>query len=154
MIQMAKNKSRAPRSNVAAYKKMALEKALVNHALNAELSKAYVQGLNDGYGTAALILFWLLHTDYGFGKKRLALLMRKVNDFCIDVLGPGPDGQQKPKEGEFNGISLDDIAQSLKEECGIFIDTKTWMMEIDGIEIVRKEGAVDGGTGQAETAVR
>lgn len=121
---MAKNKSRAPRSNVAAYKKMALEKAMINNALNTELQKAHVQGLNDGYGTAVLILFWLLHTDCGFGKKRLALLMRKVNDFCIDVLGPGPDGQQKPKEGEFNGISLDDIAQSLKKECGIFIDTK------------------------------
>lgn len=150
MIPMAKSK-RAPRSNAAVYKKMALEKTMINNALNAELLKAHIQGTNDGYGTAALILFWLLHTDYGFGKKRLALLMRKVNDFCIDILGPGPDGQQKPKEGEFAGISLDDIAQSLKEECGIHIDTKTWMMEIDGIEIVRKEGAEDEGTGRTET---
>lgn len=148
---MAANKKRAPRSNAAAYKKMALEKTMINNALNAELLKAHMQGTNDGYGTAALILFWLLHTDYGFGKKRLAILMRKVNDFCIDILGPGPDGQQKPKEGEFAGISLDDIAQSLKEECGICIDTKTWTMEIDGIEIVRKEGAEDGEAGRTET---
>lgn len=150
---MAANKKRAPRSNAAAYKKMALEKTMLNNALNAELLKAHIQGANDGYGTATLILFWLLHTDYGFGKKRLALLMRKVNDFCIEILGPGPDGRQKPKEGEFAGISLDDIAQSLKEECGIYIDTKTWMMEIDGIEIVRKEGAEGEGTGRAEKTI-
>lgn len=135
---MAQNKKRNPRSNAAMYKKMAMEKAMVNNALNAELAKAYNQGMSNGYGIAVLIMFWLLHTEHGFGKKRLAIFMRKINDFCIEMLGPGPDGQQKPKSGEFAGISLKDIADSLAEECGVYIDTETWVMEVEGIEVVRE----------------
>lgn len=135
---MAQNKKRNPRSNAAMYKKMAMEKAMVNNALNAELAKAYNQGMSNGYGIAVLIMFWLLHTEHGFGKKRLAIFMRKINDFCIEMLGPGPDGQQKPKAGEFSGISLKDIADSLAEECGVYIDTETWVMEVEGIEVVRE----------------
>ena len=149
---MGKNKQRKPRSNAAAYKKMAMEKAMVNNALHAEYTKMFNQGLSAGYGTAVLVMFWLLHTEHGFGKKRLAVFMRKISDFCIEMLGPGPDGQQKPKEGEFAGISLQDIADQLAEECGVYIDTDTWMMEFENIEVVRKEGAADDGTGQAETA--
>lgn len=147
---MAQNKKRNPRSNAAMYKKMAMEKAMVNNALNAELAKAYNQGMSNGYGIAVLIMFWLLHTDHGFGKKRLAIFMRKINDFCIEMLGPGPDGQQKPKDGEFSGISLKDIADQLEEECSVYINTDTWTMEFENIEVVRKEGAADERAGQAE----
>lgn len=148
---MAKNKTRKPRSNAAAYKKMAMEKTMLNNALHAEYARMFNQGMNAGYGTAVLVMFWLLHTEHGFGKKRLAVLMRKINDFCIGMLGPGPDGQQKPKEGEFSGISLRDIADALAEECGVYINTDTWMMEFDNIEVAKKEGAADERAGQAET---
>lgn len=147
---MAKSKTRKPRSNAAAYKKMAMEKTMINHALNAEMIKSYNHGMNAGYGTAVLVMFWLLHTEHGFGKKRLALMMRKINDFCLEMLGPGPDGQQKPKEGEFSGISLKDIADALADECGVYINTDTWMMEFENIKVVKKEGADDERAGQAE----
>ena len=147
---MAKSKTRKPRSNAAAYKKMEMEKALVNNALYAEMAKSFNQGMNNGYGVAVLVMFWLLHTDYGFGKKRLAVMMRKINDFCIEMLGLGPDGQQKPKEGEFSGISLKDIADALADECGVYVNTDTWMMEFDNIEVVKKEGADDERAEQAE----
>lgn len=149
---MAKSKTRKPRSNAAAYKKMAMEKALFDNALHAEYAKMFNQGLSAGYGTAVLVMFWLLHTEHGFGKKRLAVFMRKISDFCLEMLGPGPDGQQKPKEGEFAGISLQDIADQLAEECGVYINPETWVIEADGIEVVRvEEGAADDRTGQAET---
>ena len=138
---MAKSKTRKPRSNAAAYKKMEMEKALVNNALYAEMAKNFNQGMNNGYGVAGLVMFWLLHTDYGYGKKRLAVMMRKINDFCIEMLGPGPDGQQKPKDGEFSGISLKDIADQLAEECGVYINTDTWMMEFENIEVVKTENS-------------
>lgn len=135
---MAQNKKRNPRSNAASYKKQAMERALVENALRADMANAFNRGLSSGYGTAVLIMFWLLHTDHGFGKKRLAMFMRKINDFCVEMLGPGPDGQQKPKTGEFAGISLKDIADSLAEECGVYIDTETWVMEVEGIKVVRE----------------
>ena len=137
---MAQNKKRNPRSNAASYKKQAMERALVENAIRADMANAFNRGLSSGYGTAVLVMFWLLHTDHGFGKKRLAVFMRKINDFCVEMLGPGPDGQQKPKTGEFAGISLKDIADSLADECGVYIDTETWVMEVEGIEVVR-EGA-------------
>ena len=135
---MAQNKKRNPRSNAAAFKKQAMERALVENALRADMANAFNRGLSSGYGTAVLVMFWLLHTDHGFGKKRLAVLMRKINDFCTEMLGPGPDGQQKPESGEFDGISLKDIADSLAEECGVYIDTETWVMEVEGIKVVRE----------------
>ena len=135
---MAQNKKRNPRSNAAAFKKQAMERALVENALRADMANAFNRGLSSGYGTAVLVMFWLLHTDHGFGKKRLAVFMRKINDFCTEMLGPGPDGQQKPESGEFAGISLKDIADSLAEECGVYIDTETWVMEVEGIEVVRE----------------
>ena len=135
---MAQNKKRNPRSNAASYKKQAMERALVENAIRADMANAFNRGLSSGYGTAVLVMFWLLHTDHGFGKKRLAMFMRKINDFCVEMLGPGPDGQQKPKTGEFAGISLKDIADSLAEECGVYIDTETWVMEVEGIEVVRE----------------
>ena len=134
---MAQNKKRNPRSNAAAFKKQAMERALVENALRADMANAFNRGLSSGYGTAVLVMFWLLHTDHGFGKKRLAVFMRKINDFCTEMLGPGPDGQQKPKTGEFSGISLKDIADSLAEECGVYIDTETWVMEVEGSKVVR-----------------
>jgi len=140
---MAKSKTRAPRSKAALYKKQALEEKMFKNALYSDLTTAYNKGMNAGYGTAVLVMFWLLHREHGFGKKRLALLMRKINDFCIEMLGPGPDGQQKPKDGEFSGISLKDIADQLAEECGVYINTDTWMMEFENIEVVKKEGAAD-----------
>lgn len=135
---MAQNKKRNPRSNAAAFKKQAMERALVENALRADMANAFNRGLSGGYGTAVLVMFWLLHTDHGFGKKRLAVFMRKINDFCVEMLGPGPDGQQKPKTGEFAGISLKDIADSLADECGVYIDTETWVMEVEGIKVIRE----------------
>ena len=135
---MAQNKKRNPRSNAASYKKQAMERALIENALRADMANAFNRGLSSGYGTAVLVMFWLLHTDHGFGKKRLAVFMRKINDFCVEMLGPGPDGQQKPKTGEFAGISLKDIADSLADECGVYIDTETWVMEVEGIEVIRE----------------
>ena len=148
---MAQNKKRNPRSNAAAFKKQAMERALVENALRADMANAFNRGLSSGYGTAVLVMFWLLHTEHGFGKKRLAVFMRKINDFCVEMLGPGPDGQQKPKAGEFAGISLKDIADQLEEECGVYINTDTWTMEFENIEVVRKEGAADERAGQTET---
>lgn len=134
---MAQNKKKKTRSNAAVMKQRAMHEMMFKNALGVDMQNAYNKGLSNGYGIAVLIMFWLMHTEHGFGKKRLAKFMRVINDFCIEMLGPGPDGQQKPTAGEFNGISLKDIADQLADECGIFIDTDTWVMEVMDIEVVR-----------------
>ena len=136
---MGKSKTRKPRSNAAAYKRMALEEKMLKNAYYSDLTKVYNEGMNKGYGAAILVMFWLLHTEHGFGTKRLALLLRKATDFCNEVLGPGPDGNLKTKEGEFDGISMKDIADQLAEECGVHIDTEKWLMQFDNIEIRKIE---------------
>lgn len=134
---MAKNKKKT--SNAAARNKAMLQEKLFKNALGMDLQNAYNKGLGNGYGIAVLVMFWLLHTEHSFGKKRLAIFMRKINDFCLEYIGPGEDGQQQPKEGEFSGISLKDIAEQLAEECGIYIDTDTWTMEVEGLTVEKKE---------------
>ncbi len=72
--------------------------------------------------------------------------MRTINDFCLENIAPGPDGTAKPKEGEFGGISLKDIADALADECGVFIDTETWIMEVKGVEVRRIGDDANDGT--------
>lgn len=131
---MAKNKKN---SGAAVKNKAMLQEMLLKNAINIDMRKAFDKGTQQGYGIAVLIIFWLLHTEHGFGKKRLAVFMRQINDFCMDYIRPGEDGTEPAKEGEFGGVSLKDIADKLAEETGVFIDVETWQMEVPGLEIRR-----------------
>ena len=93
--------------------------------------------MQHGYGLAVMIMFWLLHTEHGYGKKRLAVFMRQINDFCMDYIRVSEDGTEPAGEGEFCGVSLRDIAEGLAAETGIYINTDTWRMEVPGLEIRR-----------------
>lgn len=104
--------------------------------------KAFDDGMQHGYGLAVMIMFWLLHTEHGYGKKRLAVFMRQINDFCMDYIRVSEDGTEPAGEGEFCGVSLRDIAEGLAAETGIYINTDTWRMEVPGLEI-RREGDED-----------
>lgn len=99
--------------------------------------KAFDDGMQHGYGLAVMIMFWLLHTEHGYGKKRLAVFMRQINDFCMDYIRVSEDGTEPAGEGEFCGVSLRDIAEGLAAETGIYINTDTWRMEVPGLEIRR-----------------
>ena len=148
---MAKSKTRKPRSNAAMYKKMALERKMLNNAINADRSRVFMQGENIGYTNATVIMLWLLHTEYGFGKKRLAKFLRQITDFCGEYVLPS---QEKQPEGEYQGITLEDMAEALKDECDIHIDWERGLIDIDGIQIVEEEeGAEDDGTAEADAAV-
>lgn len=143
MILMAQNKKKKNAGAVVARKKQNMNDELATQAIMQMMRDQFNDGLSKGYGIAVLVMFWLLHTEHGFGKKRLAKFMRTINDFCIEMLGPGPDGQQKPKEGQFSGISLADIAEALQAECNIYINTETWEMEFPNTRVVRKNETID-----------
>ena len=103
---MAKNKTRKPRSKAAIYKKQAMHEKLIqaNHAY------IYKKGENIGYTEATIIMLWLLHTEYGFGKARLARFLRQIMSFCEAYIVPTPDNRE---EGEFTGLGLEDMATAL-----------------------------------------
>lgn len=143
---MAKSKKRKPRSNAAMYKKMALERKMLNNAINADRSRVFMQGENIGYTNATVIMLWLLHTEYGFGKKRLAKFLHQITDFCGEYVLPS---QEKQPEGEYQGITLEDMAEALKDECDIHIDWQRGLIDIDNILIV-KEGEEHDGTAEAD----
>lgn len=145
---MAKSKNRAPRSKAALYKKQAMEEKKMLGAINAERRYVYLKGLNMGYSEATVIMLWLLRTEYGFGKKRLAKFMRQITDFCGEYVLPS---QEKQKEGEYQGITLEDMAEALKDECDIHFDLENGMVNIENILVAKKEeeGAEDDGTAEA-----
>jgi hypothetical protein len=41
------------------------------------------------------------------------------------VIGYGPDGVFKSKDGEFNGVSIQDVIDVLYDECKIVVDLDT-----------------------------
>lgn len=146
---MAKSKTRKPRSNAAMYKKMALERKMLNNAINADRSRVFMQGENIGYTNATIIMLWLLRREYGFGKVRLTKFLHQITTFCESYVLPA---QSKQPEGKYKGITLEDMAEALKEECDIHIDWERGLIDIDGIQIVEEEeGAEDDGTAEAET---
>ena len=148
---MAKSKKRKPRSNAAMYKKMELERKMFNSAINADRNRVYDHGLNMGYTNATIIMLWLLRREYGFGKARLTKFLHQITTFCEEYVLPG---QSKQPEGKYQGITLEDMAEVLKDECDIHIDWEHGLIDIDGIKVVEvEEGAEDDGTAEANETV-
>lgn len=148
---MAKDKKRKPRSNAAMYKKMALERKMIDNAINADRNRVFTQGENIGYTNATIIMLWLLRREYGFGKGRLTKFLHQITTFCEEYVLPA---QSKQPEGTYQGITLEDMAEVLKDECDIHIDWKHGLIDIDGIQVVEvEEGAEDDGTAEANETV-
>ncbi len=139
---MAKNENKN-KGNAATRNKTMLQALQFESDIRRMQKRAFDDGMEHGYGLAVMIMLWLLHTEHGFGKKRLAVFMCEINDFCMDYIRVGADGTEPAGEGEFCGVSLRDIAEGLATETGIYINTDTWQMQVPGLEIRRtgEEGA-------------
>ena len=133
---MAQNKKKKNRSNAALYKKQAMNEKLMLNAINKDRIGVFQQGENIGYTNATIIMLWLLHTEYGFGKMRLARFLNTITDFCEAYVLPA---KQKHKEGEYAGIGLEDMCQALRDECKIDIDWKRGLIDIDGIVLAEED---------------
>ena len=117
---MAKSKTRKPRSKAAEYKKWALGQMLYEN----QLGMHYNGGRQEGYMIAVIIIFWVMHEKYGFGKKRLALMMRVINDFCQDYVAVGPDGTRRCETDGIDGISLQDMVDKITEQLALASEGK------------------------------
>jgi hypothetical protein len=123
---MAKNK----KPGAAERKKAVLEEKLLLGQINAERFRAFEQGENIGYTNATVIMLWLLRRKYGFGQKRLVVFLHDITDFCEAFLLPA----KNHKEGEFAGVSLEDMCQALKDECDIDIDPMRGLIDVPKLE--------------------
>lgn len=128
---MAKNKPRKPRSNVAMFKKIAMDEKILRGRMNADRYRAFEQGESIGFANAVAVMLWILHKEYGYGTKRLMAFLRSVASFCNTYV---IQSQEKQKKGTYQGISIDDICQALHEETGIKIDPDAGTIEGPGLE--------------------
>lgn len=125
--------SKNKKSSAAAIKQQALGALKFQNMLGMEYNK----GRRDGYTIAVIIISWVLHKEYGFGKMRLAKLLRQVNDFCNDYIAIGSDGVRKAIDG-FQGLSLQDIVDALADECDLFVNLQEGTLEIKGVQVIRE----------------
>ena len=70
--------------------------------------------------------------------------MKQINNFCFDYIAIGPDGTRACEREGFQGVSIQDIIDGLADECGIYVDKKTGVFEVKGIEFVQVEGDKSG----------
>lgn len=91
----------------ASRKKADLEARKINSVINAEMKRAYDQGVNAGCAKTLILMNYILRNRFGFGKKRFRRIYdeAKFLGVCVD-------------EGR---LSLDDMHQVLIDECDMDI---------------------------------
>ena len=92
-----------------ANKKMAFKKA------KDEAVKRLIDEVNTGLALQMeLVMLLVLHDKFGFGGKR-----------CLKALTEFEETWDSMNKSELTGLTIDDIAQVVKEEIGIKIDEET-----------------------------
>lgn len=91
----------------ASRKKADLEARKINSVINAEMKRAYDQGVNAGCAKTLILMNYILRNKFGFGKKRFHRIYdeAKYLGVCVD-------------EGR---LTLDDMHQVLIDECDMDI---------------------------------
>lgn len=91
----------------ASRKKADLEARKINSVINAEMKRAYDQGVNAGCAKTLILMNYILRNKFGFGRKRFRRIYdeAKFLGVCVD-------------EGR---LSLEDMHQVLIDECDMDI---------------------------------
>ena len=92
----------------ASRKKADLEAMKLKSVVNAEINRAWHNGLYVGSGNALTMLCYILHNSCGFGEKRLKRIVSDAK-FLSDCV--------KEKR-----LTLDDMTEVLKDECNFSIE--------------------------------
>ena len=92
----------------ASRKKADLEAMKLKSVVNAEVRRAWDNGLYVGTGNALTMLCYILHNSCGFGEKRLKRIVSDAK-FLSDCV--------KEKR-----LTLDDMTEVLKDECNFSIE--------------------------------
>lgn len=89
-------------------KKANLEAMKINAMVNAEIKRAFSDGVYAGTGKTLTLMCYILHNSFGFGEKRLKKIVKEGSYLA-----------KCTKEGR---LSLDDMAAVLQDECNFSIE--------------------------------
>ena len=89
-------------------KKANLEAMKINAMVNAEIKRAFSDGVYAGTGKTLTLMCYILHNSFGFGEKRLKKIVK--------------EGSYLAKCTEEGRLSLDDMAAVLQDECNFSIE--------------------------------
>ena len=94
--------------STAKSKKANLEAMKINAMVNAELKRAFSNGVYAGTGKTLTLMCYILHNSFGFGEKRLKKIVKEGSYLA-----------KCTKEGR---LSLDDMTAVLQDECNFSIE--------------------------------
>ena len=85
-----------------------MEARKLKAAINAEMKRAFSDGVYAGTGKTLTLMCYILHNSFGFGEKRLKKIVKEGAYLaeCTD------DGR----------LSIDDMTEVLKDECNFSIE--------------------------------
>lgn len=89
-------------------KKANLEAMKINAMVNAEIKRAFSDGVYAGTGKTLTLMCYILHNSFGFGEKRLKKIVK--------------EGSYLAKCTEEGRLSLDDMTAVLQDECNFSIE--------------------------------
>ena len=94
--------------SAAKQKKANLEAMKINAIVNAEIKRAFSDGVYAATGKTLTLMCYVLHNSFGFGEKRLKKIVKEGAYLaeCTD-------------EGR---LSIDDMTAVLKDECNFSIE--------------------------------
>lgn len=94
--------------STAKSKKANLEAMKINAMVNAELKRAFSNGVYAGTGKTLTLMCYILHNSFGFGEKRLKKIVK--------------EGSYLAKCTDEGRLSIDDMTEVLKDECNFSIE--------------------------------
>ena len=89
-------------------KKANLEAMKINAMVNAEIKRAFSDGVYAGTGKTLTLMCYILHNSFGFGEKRLKKIVKESMYLaeCVDE----------------ERVNLNDMAAVLQDECNFSIE--------------------------------
>lgn len=120
----------SPGGGKAAIKNYArLGKAVAQGSAGNELQIEYQKGQSAGFARTLAVILWVMHQEFGFGRQRLLQLMAETAYLCQEHIAPT---KQKVKRNEYHGITVEDIAEQLFEQSGIYINPNGGRIRLAG----------------------
>lgn len=114
---MGKVSKKRKNGAVVEQKRKELETMKFLGIIEADKRRAFDQGMMH----AAVIMLWMMHREHGFGKTRLIRILNQIAQYSAEYVAPA---YNDVPEGEFSGLSVEDMCQALEDECEIYINLR------------------------------